>query len=120
MGFDIELGDISSAFMNGHRYQRKQGPLYCELPADGAPGAEPGSLLEVLVCVYGLGDAPLQWYKSFTTEALAAGFKISSYDPCLLDLHQDGKYRGSIALAVDDTCGGGDEYFQRAMEKIKR
>eukprot|EP00959_Pyramimonas_sp_CCMP1952_P447788 9376487-Pyramimonas_sp.AAC.1 len=35
MGFDIELGDISSAFMNGYRYQRKQGPLYCELPADG-------------------------------------------------------------------------------------
>eukprot|EP00959_Pyramimonas_sp_CCMP1952_P468365 9493130-Pyramimonas_sp.AAC.1 len=60
MGFDIELGDISSAFMNGYRYQRKQGPLYCELPADGVPGAEPGSLLEVLVCVYGLGDAPLQ------------------------------------------------------------
>ena len=57
-GFDIELGDISSAFMNGLPYQRKQGPLYCELPKDGVPGAEDGSLLEVLVGVYGLGDAP--------------------------------------------------------------
>ena len=59
-GLDIELGDISSAFLNGNPFKREKGPLYCELPPDGVPGVEAGSLLEVLVCVYGLGGRPAQ------------------------------------------------------------
>ena len=35
-GFTIELGDISSAFMNGLPLERKNGPIYCELPAGGS------------------------------------------------------------------------------------
>ena len=88
--------------------------------ADGVPGVEPGSLLEVVVGVYGLEDAPPQWSRSFSTEAIKAGFTVSSYDPFLFYVHREGRYHGSLALAVDDICSGGDAVFHECITKLKR
>ena len=111
--FDVELGDISSAFMNGLPYLFEGGHLYCELPPDGVPTVEPGSLIQLDVAVYGLPEAPQWWHKSFDLAAKKAGFVRSLFDPCLYTIAEKGPkgreiLHGVLALAVDDTCGGGD------------
>ena len=125
-GFDLELGDISSAFMNGLPYLYDGEHLYCELPPDGIPGVAPGSLIQLDVAVYGLPEAPQQWHRSFNDAALKAGFKQSSFDPCLYTItskktgQNESKIHGVLALAVDDTCGGGDATWKEAMDKLKK
>ena len=123
-GFEMELGDISSAFMNGLPYLFEGGHLYCELPPDGVPDVEPGSLIQLDVAVYGLPEAPQWWHKSFDMVAKEAGFKQSTFDPCLYSITSsckgETKLHGVLALAVDDTCGGGDSIWKEAMEKLKK
>ena len=106
----MELGDISSAFTNGLPYLFEGGHLYCELPPDGAPDVEPGSFIQLGVAVYGLPEAPQWWHKSFDMAAKEAGFRQSTFDPCLYSItscHEGkAKLHGVLALAVDDTCGG--------------
>lgn len=54
----LQLGDIEGAFLESGPPQGPAGRLICELPAGGDPDIEPGSLIELLLPVYGLGDAP--------------------------------------------------------------
>ena len=123
-GFEMELGDISSAFMNGLPYLFEGGHLYCELPPDGVPDVEPGSLIQLDVAVYGLPEAPQWWHKSFDMVANEAGFRQSTFDPCLYSITSsckgETKLHGVLALAVDDTCGGATRSGRRQWRSSRR
>ena len=54
----IQIADVEGAFLQGDKLQRDKGELYVELPPDGIPGLQKGTLLRVVKAVYGLGDAP--------------------------------------------------------------
>ena len=55
----IVFGDVTSAFCQGKKLARAAGRLFAE-PCDGID-AEKGDLVELLVAVYGLEDAPVCW-----------------------------------------------------------
>ena len=55
--------------------ERERGKLYAKLPREGIPGLDKGDLIEITKCVYGLMDAPLQWWKCFTSFLVGLGIR---------------------------------------------
>ena len=82
-GRSFNICDIKGAFLQGNELHRPNGELYVELPPGGIPGIQPGSLLFVRKAVYGLIDAPKEWFGKlrFTLEEI--GLVASVLDPCL-------------------------------------
>ena len=108
LNLSVVFGDVTSAFCQGKRLQRAAGRLFAE-PCPGID-AEAGDLVELLVAVYGLEDAPVCWaetVREFLCEVL--GFRRSLLDPCLF-LKQDEnlppaeRTQAMILLEVDDHC----------------
>ena len=85
---------------------------------------EEGALLECVKAVYGLTDAPLAWYQSFTRTLRELNCKQSKFDGCLYYAHSKHKPNhliGVVAIHVDDMCLGGNEEFLRdVVEPLKR
>ena len=84
-------------------------------PPNVIPGVGPGVLIEALTTVYGLADAPLAWYNSFTKALQGLGCRQSRMDNCLYyaySRHDPHELIGAIALHVDDMCLGGNEEFE--------
>ena len=115
----VELGDVSSAFAAGDYFCRQQGELYAEVPEEGIPGVAPKSLIKLKKAVYGLGDAPLRWFRCFLAYCVQLGFRQSALDPCLLTFWHGGRLDGIIGLSVDDIIGGGGPKFQEAIVKLR-
>ena len=82
LGLNVVFGDVTSAFCQGKKLRRAAGRLFAE-PCSGID-AEPGDLVELLVAVYGLEDAPVCWAET-VQEYLCQdlGFRKSLLDPCL-------------------------------------
>eukprot|EP00959_Pyramimonas_sp_CCMP1952_P289639 6057753-Pyramimonas_sp.AAC.1 len=59
---------------------RAQGEIYVE-PCEGLK-VEKGSLIRLLVNVYGLDDAPLAWRKTVVGYLKTKGFTRSLLEPC--------------------------------------
>eukprot|EP00959_Pyramimonas_sp_CCMP1952_P020049 423372-Pyramimonas_sp.AAC.1 len=57
-----DIADVKNAFCQSNPMQRTQGEIYVE-PCEGIR-VEKGSLIRLLVNVYGLDDAPLAWRKT--------------------------------------------------------
>eukprot|EP00959_Pyramimonas_sp_CCMP1952_P261731 5473150-Pyramimonas_sp.AAC.1 len=62
--------------------RRAQGEIYVE-PCEGIK-VEKGSLIVLLVNVYGLDDAPLAWRKTIAGYLKTKGFTRSLLEPCWL------------------------------------
>ena len=60
--------------------RREGGSLFVE-PCEGLE-LEPGSLIELLVPVYGLMDAPMEWHVTVTDELVKLGFRKCLLEPC--------------------------------------
>ena len=122
---NVVFGDVTSAFCQGKRLQREAGRLFAE-PCAGID-AEPGDLVELLVAVYGLEDAPVCWaetVREFLCNDL--GFRKSLLDPCLF-LKQDcqrpptERTQAMILLEVDDfNIAAQPNYEEELLEKLRR
>ena len=84
VSWPIWSADISSAFLQGDPLPET---LYCELPKEAECGAD--EVLEIYVCVYGLGDGPKRWNKKFTKDQKTLGAKQLRTDPCLFCFYKD-------------------------------
>eukprot|EP00959_Pyramimonas_sp_CCMP1952_P083820 1752843-Pyramimonas_sp.AAC.1 len=60
--------------------RRTQGEMHVE-PCDGVD-VEPGSLIRLLVNVYGLDDAPMAWRRTVVSYLQEHGFVRSLLEPC--------------------------------------
>ena len=101
-GWLLEIADVEGAFLQGKPLRRDAGPIYVDMPKEDVPGAAPDSLVQLVKCVYGLMDAPRQWYDSFMATMEGLGMQRSKLDPCVL-LWFDGEELGGIcAVHVDD------------------
>ncbi|CAE7436187.1 RE1 [Symbiodinium necroappetens] len=82
LGLSVVFGDVTSAFCQGRKLARTAGRLFAE-PCPGID-AEATDLVELLVAVYGLEDAPVCWAET-VQEYLCGelGFRKSLLDPCL-------------------------------------
>ena len=118
--WDFGICDIEGAFLQGESLHREQGELYVELPPGGAPGIEKGSLLRIKKAVYGLIDAPREWYTALQQTMDESGFRRSQLDTCLYYAWEKGEMIGALAIHVDDIIFTGTELFQKKyMQKLK-
>eukprot|EP00971_Amphidinium_carterae_P255567 5073679-Amphidinium_carterae.1 len=82
--FEVHIGDIKTAFLQGLRLEREKGPLFATQPNDGLmPGLEHGQLVELLKDVYGLNSAPASWRKALKRFLVELGYVESALDPCV-------------------------------------
>ncbi|CAK0805749.1 unnamed protein product, partial [Prorocentrum cordatum] len=106
----LQRAHIASAFAAGNPLDPSRRSLYVELPRTGAPDVGSGSLVELLMAVYGQGDAPLQWLSAFAKCAKEIGFQRPTFDSCVCYLRGEkgaawrrGPRRGKLPnLVVDD------------------
>jgi hypothetical protein len=119
----LQICDVEGAFLRGDDLSRQTGRVFVEQPPNGIPGVEPGVLVEALKTVYGLADAPLAWYNSFTKALQGLGCRQSRMDSCLYyaySRHDPHELIGMIALHVDDMCLRGNEEFEtRVLAPLK-
>jgi hypothetical protein len=112
--------DFTQAFMSGKPIERASGPLYCEQPKGGVPGADPQSLIQLLKTVYGLTDGPYAWFCNLDEELQKMGYRPSTLDPCLYLLYGPrGEVDGLVAVATDDILHGGVQTHQDRMESLR-
>eukprot|EP00435_Cladocopium_sp_Y103_P067027 s232_g29.t1 len=72
---------------------------------------------------YGRVDAPLLFYREFRKRLEDVGFSAHPLDSCLFLLRnaQDPqKLDGILGTHVDDGIGGGNENFEKALEKLQK
>jgi Reverse transcriptase (RNA-dependent DNA polymerase) len=75
-----------------------------------------GKFIYINKALYGLKEAPREWFKTFREFMLAEGFHQSKVEPCLF-------FKGSmfVTLYVDDTLSTGeDEEVQCFREKLRK
>jgi hypothetical protein len=94
--FKLQVGDVHGAFLESDPLDRPEGPLYLKQPKEGFPGLEPGQILEVVLPLYGLNDAPQRWFRKLSTVLKKLGWKQSIIDPCLWILRDP-----DVSKAVD-------------------
>ncbi len=108
-GWDIQTTDITSAFLQGDKMDRK---VFVQPPKE----AQVVKKLWLLVkCLYGLKDASRKWYLRVLKKLKELGFKTSHYDSGLFFLIKDGVLIGIIALHVDDFLHAGNEFFTKQI-----
>ena len=99
---------------------RPGGKVYATLPKEGVPDVDPGSIVEICKYVYGLADAPRQWWLCLSSELENIGMKRSALDPCVYYWYQQGVLEGILAFHVDDLImGGSSDFHQCVLSKLK-
>ena len=68
-------------------------------------------------CVYGLGDAPRQWYKRLSEVLQGLGMIRSKLDPGILLWFYKSNLEGIIAVQLDDLMYGGPDLFLKSVIK---
>eukprot|EP00959_Pyramimonas_sp_CCMP1952_P035528 744087-Pyramimonas_sp.AAC.1 len=115
-----DVADLKNAFCQSDMMHRVQGDLYVE-PCGGVP-LEPGSLIRLLVNVYGLGNAPMAWRRTVTGFLKQHGFTRSLLEPCWWVRHRKGATANMIPLEAGDLLIGSAaetdrSWLRRTLEK---
>ena len=100
--WDIHSFDESSAFLQGDQIKRD---VYILPPEEFR---EEGKIWKLNRCIYGLNDAPREWYNRVEYELCSRKGKRSSFDNALFLWFNDGnELIGMLVLHVDDFtyCG---------------
>ena len=85
LGADVELGDVTGAFLESAECSPQGGKLFLRQPSGGLPGLHTQQLLEIRLPLYGLNDSPKRWFLevsiSFGTSVgnLLLWMNLSSY-----------------------------------------
>ena len=111
----LTVADIEGAFLQGHGMKRPGGKVYVKLPPEGVPGVEQDVVVEVCKYVYGLAEAPRQWWLCLSGELEKLGMRRSVLDPCCFYWHHQGQLQGIIAFHVDDLIMGGSQAFHETV-----
>ena len=89
----------------------------------GIDSLEEGVLIEAVKAVYGLADAPLAWYESFSANLIRLRCRRSKFDNCLYSAYSQRnpkKIIGILALHINDMClGGNQEFVEIIAEPLK-
>ena len=117
----FQICDVEGAFLRGDNLKRSEGRVFVYQPPGGIDSLEEGVLIEAVKAVYGLADAPLAWYESFSANLIRLGCRRSKFDNCLYSQRNPKKVIGVLALHVDDMClGGNQEFVETIVEPLKK
>jgi len=113
--WDVKSLDVKSAFLQGKPISRE---VYVMPPADVR---EENKVWKLKRCLYGLNDAPREWYNKLSEKLVGLGAKVSLYDKALFMWHKEGKLVGVITTHVDDLvhCGT-QEWEDSVLSQVKR
>ena len=115
----LNIGDVEAAFLRGKAIKPDKGRVLVHVPDTSIPNVAPGSVIEL----YGLADAPVAWFRSFSkTLQQQLGCKQSQLDPCVFHMfHPDtGGVQGVLALHDDDMLVGGMDWFMSEVVARRR
>ena len=79
---------VLTAFLQGNAMDRKGGKVYVQLLKEGVPGLQGDEMVEVKKYVYGLADAPRQWWLCLSAGLEKLGMRRSRLDPCCFYWYQ--------------------------------
>ena len=104
--------DVYAAFLQGQDIERD---VYIKPPKEANQG---GYLWKLKKVVYGLSDAPRNWYVTLRSFLESNGVLVSKYDPALFYKYSDeGDLMGIMVCHVDDFLWGGDDVFKELIIK---
>ena len=84
-GADVELGDVTGAFLESAELRRQGGKLFfLRRPPGGLLGLHPQQLLEIRLPSYGLNDSLKRWFLEVSTFLRHLRWKPSVLDECVL------------------------------------
>ena len=108
LGADVELGDVTGAFLESAELSRQGGKLFLRQPFGGLQGLHPQQLLEISLPLYGLNDSPKKWFLEVPNLLRNIGWKSSTLDEWMSVFDPDSKVlAGILCLHVDDMLLGG-------------
>ena len=115
MKWTINTMDISSAFLQGNKMDRE---VFVKPPKESN---SKGKLWKLKRCLYGLVDAPREWYQRVVKEMLLLGGRKSLFDKCLFVWHEKegNKLMGILVAHVDDFQYCGSSSFIKIIDKLK-
>ena len=97
--FDLELHqmDVKTAFLNGDIDET----IYMVQPKNFVSGDTKRMVCKLKKSIYGLKQAPLQWYYKFHQVIISSGFEMNMVDDCIYHKFSGSK-RIYLVLYVDD------------------
>ena len=109
LGADVELGDVTGAFLESAELNRQGGKLFLRQPSSGLPGLQHQQLLETRLTLYGLNDSPKRWFLEVSNFLRNIGWKSSALDECVFVFFdpESKVLTGILCLHVDDLYLGG-------------
>ena len=114
MSWELRSLDITSAFLQGDKIERN---VHINPPPEAA---EHGKIWRLNRSLYGLCDAPRNWYKRVVKELQNFGGVASKFDKALFLWHNDSSLMGILALHVDDfVYGGSNAWSTSVMQKLE-
>ena len=122
MGFKLQLGDVTGAFLEADEMTRTNGKLYMSGPANHhLPGYHPEQLYEVVKPIYGLNDSPQRWFTKFANTVKEDGWIQSRLDHCVFFLrNKQGHLKGVVGVHVDDVLLGGQGVdFEASIKRLR-
>ncbi|PKU80502.1 Retrovirus-related Pol polyprotein from transposon TNT 1-94 [Dendrobium catenatum] len=114
--WNVHQLDVANAFLHGDINET----VYMRQPKGFEDSAQPTHVCRLRKAIYGLRQAPRQWYTTFTTYLLQIGFQHSQSDPSLLILHRD-KLQIYLLVYVDDILltGNDNNKMKELIEHMK-
>ena len=114
MDWEINSMDISAAFLQGNQLRR---PVFVRPPPELH---EEGTIWKLNRCLYGLCDAPREWYDRVSAEMKNLGGKVSLYDKSMFMWHgESGALQGLITIHVDDfEYAGTAQWHKDVIDKL--
>ena len=109
MNWELQVLDITSAFLQGNKLERT---IFIRPPAEVC---EKGKIWRLKRCLYGLADAPREWYDRVASEMKRMGGKVSLFDKSVFLWHEDHRLVGMIVTHVDDFEYCGTLQWQRKV-----
>ena len=101
--------DVKTAFLQSDDFSKKRKVVVVP-PVE----AKTENLWLLKKCVYGLADAPLEWYKTVASNLNQLGLLKSSFDQSLfLKFNNNNKLEGFIVIHVDDFLYSGTADFHK-------
>jgi len=105
MDFDFESWDVSTAFLRGEEFSKEDRQIFVQPPAEFR---KPGKCWLLRKAAYGLGEAPLRFFKRLLSVLVGAlKLRQCAYDPCVFVLFEDGRLVIIITTHVDDLLVSG-------------
>ena len=123
--WEVNIRDVKTAFLQGRATTRTR-KLACSLPRDEVPeGFHAEQLLMLETEVYGLVSGPAWWRASFLQTLFKLGYKLGSYDKCVLSLGdeqmstKDNRTQGLVIIEVDDVLECGEKLHRQKMKELE-